>query len=53
MSIQENFASSIAVIKIMFILGTMLMVIGKLFDLVNGALGEFWDPLAEGARAAG
>lgn len=52
MSPNEAWASCLAVIKIMFILGTMLIVIGKLFDIVNGVLGEMWDPLQEGAKAA-
>jgi hypothetical protein len=53
MSVQQTMASIVGVIKIMFLLGTMLMIIAKLFDLVTGILAGYWDPFAEGSRSAG
>lgn len=53
MSVGQVLGSIAAVIKIMFLLGTMLMIISRLFDLVTEILGGYWDPFAEGSRAAG
>jgi len=53
LTVQEAVQSCMAMIKVMFIMGTMLVLISRLAELFGGLINGHWDPFQQAAQSAG